>query len=44
MLLAGDVGSLPGGKSYGGVLTPATALGRPMIDMLLNKDVHLENL
>ena len=42
MLLAGDVGSLTGGKSYGGVLTPATALGRPMIELLLKRDVHFE--
>jgi len=42
MLLAGDVGSLTGGTSYGGVLTPATALGRPMIELLLKRDVHFE--
>ena len=42
MLLAGDIEKLPGGKAYGGVLTPATALGRPMIDRLLKRDVHFE--
>jgi short subunit dehydrogenase-like uncharacterized protein len=42
MLLAGDIEKLPGGKAYGGVLTPATALGRPMIDRLLKRDVYFE--
>jgi short subunit dehydrogenase-like uncharacterized protein len=42
MLLASDMENLPGGKAYGGVLTPATALGRPMIDRLLKLDVNFE--
>jgi short subunit dehydrogenase-like uncharacterized protein len=42
MLLASDIENLPGGKAYGGVLTPATALGRPMIDRLLKLDVNFE--
>ena len=42
MLLAGDIEKLPGGKAYGGVLTPATALGQSMIDRLLKRDVHFE--
>jgi len=42
MLLAGDIEKLPGGKSYGGVITPATGLGRPIIDRLLKRDVHFQ--
>ena len=42
ILLAGDIEKLPGGKAYGGVLTPATALGQSMIDRLLKRDVHFE--
>ena len=42
MLLAGDIDKLPGGKAYGGVLTPATALGWPMVDRLLDREVHFE--
>ncbi|HIA36595.1 MAG TPA: saccharopine dehydrogenase [Flavobacteriales bacterium] len=42
LLLAGDLEQLPGGKAYGGVLTPATALGQAMIDRLSERDVHLE--
>tara|TARA_B110000211_G_scaffold76926_1_gene90215 strand:+ start:94 stop:390 length:297 start_codon:yes stop_codon:yes gene_type:complete len=40
ILLSGNIENLPGGKSYGGVLTPATALGLPMIDRLIKRDVH----
>ena len=42
LLLAGDMEQLPGGKAYGGVLTPATALGQAMIERLSERDVHLE--
>jgi short subunit dehydrogenase-like uncharacterized protein len=42
ILLANDIEKLPGGKDYGGVLTPATALGLPMIDLLLERDIHFE--
>ncbi len=37
--LAGDLAALPGGVGYGGVLTPATALGLPLLDRLIARGV-----
>lgn len=34
LALAGDVGRLPGGKRYGGVLTPASGFGAVLVDRL----------
>ena len=33
---------LPGGKEYGGVLTPASGLGQPLIDRLSLSGVNFE--
>ena len=33
---------LPGGRSYGGVLTPASGLGQPLIDRLSSNGVNFE--
>ena len=33
---------LPGGKEYGGVLTPASGLGQPLIDRLSLNGVNFE--
>ena len=36
--------SLPGGKNFGGVLTPATALGEPLIKRLRSAGIMFENV
>ena len=33
---------LPGGEGYGGVLTPATGLGQPLIDRLKKVGIYFE--
>ena len=42
LTLVKDREKLPGGNEYGGVLTPASGLGQPLIDRLSSNGVHFE--
>ena len=42
LTLVKDREKLPGGNEYGGVLTPASGLGQPLIDRLTSNGVHFE--
>ena len=42
LTLVKDREKLPGGNDYGGVLTPASGLGQPLIDRLSSNGVHFE--
>ena len=42
LTLIKDREKLPGGNEYGGVLTPASGLGQPLIDRLSSNGVHFE--
>ena len=42
LTLVKDREKLPGGNEYGGVLTPASGLGQPLIDRLSLNGVHFE--
>ena len=42
LTLVKDRENLPGGNEYGGVLTPASGLGQPLIDRLSSNGVHFE--
>ena len=42
LALVKDREKLPGGNEYGGVLTPASGLGQPLIDRLSSNGVHFE--
>lgn len=44
LTLSKDEESLPGGEGYGGVLTPSTGLGEPLIKRLLSSGISFENL
>ena len=42
LTLIKERGELPGGEEYGGVLTPASGLGQPLIDRLSSNGVNFE--
>ena len=42
LTLVKDREKLPGGNEYGGVLTPASGLGQPLIDRLSSNGVHFD--
>ena len=42
LTLVKDRENLPGGNEYGGVLTPASGLGQPLIDRLSSNGVHFD--
>jgi len=42
LTLVMDRENLPGGNEYGGVLTPASGLGQPLIDRLSSNGVHFD--
>ena len=42
MPLIHDLEDLPGGEEYGGVLTPASGLGEPLINRLQANEVYFE--
>ena len=42
LTLVKDREKLPGGNEYGGVLTPASGLGQPLIDRLSSNGIHFE--
>jgi len=42
MTLIRDEENLPGGKDYGGLLTPASGLGQPLIDRLSKSGIFFE--
>ena len=44
LALAHDIEILPGGEQYGGVLTPSTGLGEPLIKRLQEADVDFQVL
>ena len=44
MALAGDVGSLPGGAKFGGLLTPASGLGEVLARRLVAAGMTVEPL
>ena len=44
LTLAHAIESLPGGEQYGGVLTPSTGLGEPLIKRLQEADVDFQVL
>ena len=42
LTLIHDEEKLPGGKNYGGLLTPASGLGQPLIDRLSKSGIFIE--
>ena len=42
LALIHDEENLPGGKDYGGLLTPASGLGQPLIDRLSKSGIFFE--